>query len=257
VLILNNYYLLRNSVILCLFFIITSTFPQSINSLDKRMIFEDFFKYFPSESSSYQGGSTSFFYCLPFNLKELSTRALNSNLKINKLGSLELYISDFGSEKFSKKNFGVSLSRKINRYLDLGLSFNRNLLKVKNYANISENHFGFAASINYKNVLITAYNYFKKDLFYENILYFQTKFNFDRKYALYVILKKETEFPLQRIFVISVQHFPIFVNFGIGQKPDCYSLGVGLIKSIFQIVYNYKEDLNLGKSQYFCFYIFL
>ena len=99
---------------------------QEICFFDKRMVFEDFYSTFPGECIYNNRKSISFFYSIPFGLKDLSTKSLDLVLSMKNSIRFEGFFSDFGSDKYSEKKTGISLSKNFGKYIALGISYNFN-----------------------------------------------------------------------------------------------------------------------------------
>lgn len=224
--------------------------------IDKRMIFEDFYSTFPGEYDILSNNTISLFYSLPFNLKELSTKSLNIIIPIRNIIRFESLFSDFGSNKYGEKKIGISLSKNFGKYIAFGISFDFKKLKIKNYGELSEKNGGAGASLNFKKVRISFFELLNRNR-QKNMRFIQVSANTIENINFTCILKKEESYPLQKICYFTYFNKLAALFIGFGENPAHYSLGISFLIRMFKISYQLKEDLNLGTTQYFCFYIYL
>ena len=231
-------------------------FAQEKCYFDKRMVIEDFYSRFPGEYIYDNRKSISFFYSIPFNLRELSTKSLNLALDFNKSYRFESFICDFGSDKYFEQKTGISLSKNFGKYIVLGISYNLMKTSIKNYSELYDRWSGVGGSLNFKLIKITFYKTVKKNI-EDNRKFLQVLINPGDNILINCLLKKENSFHLQRVynFIVSGKLFDLSIS--LGEHPTFYSFGVSFLIKKLEINCQLREDLNLGTSQFFCLCIYL
>ncbi|MFC1725761.1 hypothetical protein ACFL4T_09050 [candidate division KSB1 bacterium] len=230
---------------------------QELAHLDKRFLFEDVFSMFPGETGFVKNSSISFFYSIPYNLKDLSTRSLNISIPAGKFFSIETFFSDFGTDKYSEEKIGISIGKKILTHLAFGISLTGNRLSIRNYPNKTEENIGFGTTFKNNRLIFSFCHVLKNGGMDKPVSYFESGAALSKRLHLYLLLKKENDFPVQKILTIFFRENLLSFDGGFGDNPSYYSLGFCYRIMRYRFSFKYKEDMNLGKSQFFCFYILI
>ena len=232
-----------------------SSSAQEIEYPDKRFIFEDFFSLFPGEGCLKKNNSISFFYSIPFGLKELSTRSLNIDLNAGNFICIETFISDFGTEKYSENKIGISVGRRILSDLAIGISYLRNRVSIRNYSDQLAEYIGFSSTFKQGPFYFTYYQVLNKNKLNKPVMYFEAGTSFSKNFNIFLLFKKEKNFPVQKILSILFRINSWSFDAGFGEDPSFYSLGFSFTILKYIISIKQKEDMNLGRSHCFCFYV--